>query len=58
MEKQREKYVYGKERKKNIKRRKICVWENEREWLKKKWRKIEKGNGKKDMRGMNQVKEK
>jgi hypothetical protein len=41
------KYVYGKERKKNRKvKRKICVWENEREWLKKK-KKKEKGMARK-----------
>jgi hypothetical protein len=47
--------VYGKERKKNIKVKKNYV--NERV-EKEKRRVIENRSGKKDMRGMNQVKEK
>jgi hypothetical protein len=48
--------VYGKERKKNrkVKKKYMCVYEKER---KKERRKREKRSGKKDMRGMNQVKE-
>jgi hypothetical protein len=48
-----------KEKKKRKVKRKICVWDNEKEWLKKKKEEKErKRNAKKDMRGMNQVKEK